>query len=105
MKDAIIKTLIDLTFEEHLGFGHLGQQILNRPKIVNVLTIEVLLHMFCLGVILFTFPFQHLNDFLSQNLILMGFSTETYSCYVKFINYHAIPILVEWNGMSCHVPC
>jgi hypothetical protein len=66
MKDAIINTLIDLTFEQHVGFGHLGQQILNRPKIVNALIIEILLHMFCLGAILFTFSFQHLNNFFHK---------------------------------------
>jgi hypothetical protein len=73
MKDAIVNTLIDLTFEEHLRFGRLGQQILNRPKIVNALTIEVLLHIFLSWCHSFYLSFSTFEHFF---LILMDFSTK-----------------------------
>ncbi len=82
-----------------------NKKLLNRPKIVNTLGAEVLPHMFWARPILFTSPFQGLNNFLSQNSDSNVFLRETYSCYVEFIIYYAI--LFEWYRMPCpiHVNC
>jgi hypothetical protein len=80
------------------GMGH--GKILNKPKIVNALGTKVMLNMFYFG------PFSFLLLFKTQMVFfakpnLNGFLCGTYSCYTKFVTYHAIPILIEWNGMPC----
>jgi hypothetical protein len=56
----------------------------------------------CFALALFFLPFLfNIRMIFFAKLDLNGFLCGTYSCYVKFVTYHAIPILIEWNGMPC----
>jgi hypothetical protein len=77
-------------------------KILNRSKIVNVIDIKVRSTCFASATFPLALLFRVQMVFFTK-LDPTRFLCRTYSCYVKFVAYHAIPS--SSNGMGCHAPC
>jgi hypothetical protein len=78
------------------------QKILNRPKIVNALHTKVPLTCFVSAMFPLALLFSVQMVFFTK-LDINRFLCRTYSCYAKYVAYHAIPS--SSNGMGCHAPC